>query len=79
MDKRTKGILEREGFLTHVEEWVHDGWGLTGKTSAEQAAAALLMEARGQDGDVLRGGSAAEYPERLRRIAYEILRVKPLR
>lgn len=78
MTDRTCRLLRRHELLDAVESWIADGWGLEGEPSDEQAAAALLMEAKTQDRCVRRGESSPEYPRTLRRVAYEILDVVKL-
>lgn len=78
MTEKTITILKNEGLIEHVREWIADGWGLSGQPTNEQAAAALLMEARTQDECVRRGESSPEHPANLRRVAYGILDVVAL-
>jgi len=76
---KTIGQLKTEhtSLFDAAAEWVCEGWGVRADESCfptpEQLAAAMLMEAGGQDGYVERGESDASYPKRLREVAFGIL------
>lgn len=63
-------VASEEDMFVSVSEWLADGWNLPDENpTPEQAAAALLMEARTQDSCVERGESSPEYPVYLRNLA----------
>lgn len=59
---------ECDGLITLMREFISDGWGLLGKPTPEQIAAAMLMEAGGNDPD-----HTEEYRTELRTHAFRIL------
>ncbi|MCE9552569.1 MAG: hypothetical protein K8T91_04215 [Planctomycetes bacterium] len=68
---------EHPSLFNAAAEWVCEGWGVREDVSRfpspEQLAAAMLMEARDQDGCVERGESDASFPKLLREVAFGIL------
>jgi len=74
MSKVKQIEAENADLFASAREWVMDGWGVRHVTpEPEQLAAAMLMEASDQDGNVERGESHASYPKHLRSVAFQIL------
>lgn len=64
---------ENNGIIDTVREWITVGWECLGEPAPAQIAAAMLIEADGQDSYVTAGEPWPEYPKLLRQLAWMIL------